>query len=148
MADYGFDAGERGTTKKPTEDDRIRAIFKLRTPKTTLIDGQKDSQGKRIATLHQLIDYLANNTTDNIQRPIDNLMLGSHANDFGIKMPMFVGQKGLTTFETLQQCEDDVTGTASIIMSNDLMGPPVDPPTHFVHFRGCNIGKSKAFLDK
>lgn len=147
MADYGFDAGDRGTTKKQTEDDRLRAIFKLRA-QTTLIDGQKDSNGRRVATLHQLIDYLTNNKTDNIQRPIGNLMLGSHANEFEVVMPMFIGQQGLTKYETLQECEDDVAGNQSIIMSAELMGPPASPPTHFVNFRGCNIGKSKPFLDK
>ncbi len=55
---------------------------------------------------------------------------------------MYVGQNGLSEYETLQVAIDDPT--RSIEMTTDLIGP--DPGV--VNFRGCNIGKSQPFLDK
>jgi len=142
--DFGFAPGDRGKKGKETQADRLRAMFTLRHPATTLIDRQK-LNGKSIGTLNQLINYLTTNATG----VIGNLMLGSHASDSALVLPMFVGQKGLTEYETVQQTIDNATDPSkAITITSALIGGPTTPPTHSVNYRGCNIGKSQAFLDK
>ena len=56
QTDFGFAPGDRGKKGKETQADRLRAMFSLRHPATTLIDRQKLNK-KSIGTLNQLIAY-------------------------------------------------------------------------------------------
>ena len=59
-----------------------------------------------------------------------------------VELPMYAGQKGLTEYETVQSTIDDTN--RSVTMTPALIGPAEGT----VHFRGCNVGRSQAFLDK
>jgi hypothetical protein len=64
-------------------------------------------------------------------------------------LPLFVGQKGLTTYEIVQQTIDNSSDPSKTIkITSALIGAPTTPPTHKVNFRGCNIGRSQDFLNK
>lgn len=131
--DYAF---APGTT---TQDGRVRQMFQRRA-NTTLI------QRRRITTVRQFINHL--NTAAGIVRPIDDALVGAHANSEGwIFIPMYPGQGGPTNFETL---EDTLSTAAhSIAIPDALIGYNAgDPITHAVHFKGCNIGKARPFVVK
>jgi hypothetical protein len=116
-----------------------RAMLQRR-PQTTLI------QVKRLATLRQFINHL--NTATGISRPVDNLLIASHATDEGaLFIPLFTGQRGSTKLEIL---ENSLSNTArSIKIPDTLIGhTPGSPPSKFFHIRGCNIGKARPLLVK
>jgi len=118
--DYGFAPG--GTP----QDGRARTLFTLRA-NTKLVSV------KKMVTVRGFANHLR--TAALVTRPIDDALLGAHANSEGwIFIPMFPGQKGGTNFETL---EDTVIGFTT-----------GDAITHSVHFKGCNIGKVPAYLTK
>ncbi|HEX8494996.1 MAG TPA: hypothetical protein VF658_19300 [Pyrinomonadaceae bacterium] len=131
---YGFAPG--GTP----QDGRVRLLF-ARRPNTTLIAAQR---GRTV--VRQFIGHL--NTSPAITRPVDDLLLGAHANDEGFLFaPMFAGQNGATTFETLEATLADPN--KSIVIPNPLIGFTAgDPITHSFHIKGCNIGKAAPFLTK
>ena len=60
---------------------------------------------------------------------------------------MFPGQRGATNYETL---EDTLATTSHwVAIPDPLIGyTSGDPVTHFVHFKGCNIGKARPFVVK
>src|SRR5215475_15911221 len=71
----------------------LRAMFGRRAT-TTLIDV------RGMTTIRQFITHL--DATTSITKPIDDAILGSHANDEGqLFLPAFPGQRGPTTFEAL-----------------------------------------------
>jgi hypothetical protein len=118
---------------------RVRAMFQRRA-NTTLI------HQRRITTVRQFISHL--DTTGSITKPIGDILLGAHANSEGhIFVDMFPGQSGSTKYETLEQT---LTSTArSVRIPDTVIGYTTgDPLTHFVHFKGCNIGKVPRYLAK
>ena len=131
--DFGF---------APAGDSHIaspRAMFGRRAT-TTLINV------RGMTTIRQFITHL--DTTTSITKPIDDALLGAHANDEGeLFLSAFPGQRGPTTFETL-----DVTlsnPARSIEVPDRLIGfQPGNAITHAVHIKGCNIGHANPFLLK
>jgi hypothetical protein len=120
--------------------EKLAAGMLQRRPQTTLL------QVRRMATIGQFIKHL--NTASGITRPIDNILIASHAVDEGMMfIPAFAGQSGSTKFETL---ENSLSNAAhSIKIPDTLIGhTPNTPPTKFFHIRGCNIGKARPFLVK
>lgn len=107
---------------------------------TTLIDR------RAIVSVRQFIGHL--DTAAGIVRPVQHLLLGGHANSEGqMFIPMYRGQDGPTSFETLE--ETLVTAARSIEIPDALLGRNAgDPIVNFVHFKGCNIGKAEPFLVK
>lgn len=135
--DFGFVPGH------DPQDGRVRALFK-RLVNTKLI------QRNGLGNVRDFIRRLEDAPDSEVQRPIDNVLLGAHANSEGLLfLPMFPGQsnKGRTEFETLQETLEDPD--KSIVIPDDLLGQTSDDPvTHFVHFKGCNIGKVEPFVRK
>lgn len=132
--DFGFAPG--GTA----QDGRVRQLFQRRA-NTTLIHNPRT-----IATVRAFVDHLA--TSGTVARPIEDALIGAHANSEGwIFIPMFGGQAGPTSYEIL---EDTLANPArSIALQDAVIGHnPGDPITHSVHFKGCNIGKAQPFVAK
>ena len=132
--DFGFAPGGRDPHLAS-----LRAMFGRR-PATTLIDV------RGMTTIRQFIAHL--NTTTTITKPIDDAVLGAHANDEGqLFLPSFPGQRGPTVFETLNDTLNDPA--KSIAFPDPLIGfKPGDPITHAVHIKGCNIGHAQPLLLK
>lgn len=131
--DFGFAPG--GTA----HDGRVRQLFQRRA-NTTLI------HTRTIATVRAFVDHLA--TSGTVARPIDDALIGAHANsEAWIFIPMFGGQDGPTSYEILEETLADPA--KSIALQDAVIGHnPGDPITHSVHFKGCNIGKAQPFLAK
>ncbi|HEX8314208.1 MAG TPA: hypothetical protein VF609_04415 [Flavisolibacter sp.] len=132
--DYGF---APGTTD---QDGRVRNMFSRRGA-TTLI-----TAGRNRSTVKQFIGHL--DSTGTITKPIDDILIGTHANSQGyLFIPMFPRQAGPTTYETLEDTISDAT--KSITVPDSLIGYTTgDPITKSFHIKGCNIGKATPFLDK
>ena len=117
----------------------LRALFERRTS-TTLINA------RGLSTVRQFITHL--DKTSSITKPVDDLLIGAHANNEGqFFIPMFPGQKGPTKFETLETTLKDAT--KSITIPDAVIGFKTgDPITHAVHIKGCNLGQALPFLKK
>src|SRR3712207_4013396 len=86
---YGFAPGVTA------QDGRARALF-ARRANTVLV------HRRGLTTVRGFVDHLANSAA--VVRPIDDALLGAHANSEGmIFIPMFPGQAGPTEFETLEE---------------------------------------------
>jgi hypothetical protein len=118
---------------------------------------------KNVGTLNELIKFLK--TPANATPPIGNILIGAHANEEGkMVLQLFRGQKPdpgskilTSNFETLQLASkplpsppnppDTPNPATTIEIPDSLIGHTSgDSITHAVHFKGCNIGKDKAFL--
>jgi hypothetical protein len=132
--DYGF---APGTT---AQDGRVRNMF-TRRGNTTLIAAARNR-----STVKEFIGHL--DSAASITKPIDDLLIGTHANSQGyLFIPMFPNQQGPTTYETLEDTISDTT--KSISVPDSLIGYTTgDPITKSFHIKGCNIGKATPFLDK
>lgn len=131
--DYGFAPG-RGALAL------LRSLLNRRA-NTTVVNS------RNIQHLRAFVSHLTNN--DEVARPIDGAILGSHANSKGdlISMPMFRGQAGATDFEVL--VETISTAANSIAIPDAVIGyNDGDPITHEVNIKGCNIGRATPFLEK
>jgi hypothetical protein len=131
--DYGFAPGVTA------QDGRVRTLFARRAGTTVI-------SGKRLLTLKSFVNHLL--TSASVTRPIDNALLGAHANSEGqLFMPMFPKQKGPTTFEILE--DTLATASHSVAIDDTVIGHTAgDPLVHSVHFKGCNIGKAVPFVTK
>lgn len=131
--DFGFAPGNDG------HHQNLRGLL-LRRANTTLVNA------RNMATLQAFIKHLETNA--GVTRPIDNMLLGAHANSEGqIFTPMFPNQRGPTRFETLE--ESLATPANSIVIPDAVIGFTAgDPVTHALHFKGCNIGKARPYLVK
>jgi hypothetical protein len=130
---YGF--APNGTA----QDARLRHLFGRRA-NTRLV------HSARLGATRDFIGHLR--TSAAVTRPIEDVLLGSHASGEGsVELPMFAGQAGPTTFETL---EDTIANAAhSVAIPDALINHNAgDPITHNVHFKGCNIGRAPPFLTK
>lgn len=135
--DYGFAPGRRGGRDR--QDDNLRTMFTNRA-NTTLVFT------RRMTAVRQFITHL--DATAAIAKPIDDMLIGAHANGEGwVFIPMYPGQRGATSFETLEHTI--ATAAHSVAVPDALIGYQAgDPLTHHVHFKGCNIGKAPPFLAK
>lgn len=131
--DYGFAPGSS------TQEQRTRMMFARRT-NTTLVTA------RRVVTMRGFASHLA--TSASVARPIGDALLGAHGNSSGlIFTPMFAGQHGPTSFETLEATLLDPT--KSVVIDDAVIGySPGDPVTHALHFKGCNVGKALPFVAK
>jgi len=88
--------------------------------------------------------------------PVDNLLVGAHANSEGqLYIRAFPGQTTAggdptdrTEFEHLEQTLVPGALTKQIRIDADTVGFTTPPPTHFLHFKGCNLGKAVPFVSK
>jgi hypothetical protein len=117
----------------------LRLMF-ARRASTTLIGA------RGVNTVRQFIVHLDSNSK--ITKPIDDLLIGAHANNEGqFFIPMFPGQKGPTKYETLEESLKDAK--KSIKIPDPLIGFTAGSPiTHFVHIKGCNLGQAMPFITK
>ena len=99
-----------------------------------------------LTTVRSFVNHLDGSPA--VARPIDDALLGAHANSEGwIFIPMFPGQAGPTNFETLVATL--ANPARSISIPDAVIGHNAgDPIAHNVHFKGCNIGKARPFLVK
>jgi hypothetical protein len=131
--DFGF---------APDGDDHIanlRSLFERRTS-TALIDK------RGVNAVRQFIGHIEK--TNAIKKPVDDLLIGAHANNEGqFFIPMFPGQVGPTIYETLEQSLN--VATKSIKIPDSVIGFTAgDPVTHVVHIKGCNLGQAMPFVTK
>jgi hypothetical protein len=90
--------------------------------------------------------------------PVGDLVVGAHANSEGqlfiLLYPSQVDIAGRPTsrteFENLEQTlEASAAGLLRRIRIDDhTIGFTTPPPTHFLHFKGCNLGKALPFVTK
>jgi hypothetical protein len=134
--DFGF---------APDGDDHVgnlRLMFERRAS-TTLIHA-KNAPG--VNTVQQFITHL--NSNSKITKPVDDLLIGAHANNEGqFLIPMFPGQSGHTIYERLEESLKDAK--KSIKIPDTLIGfTPGSQTTHSVHIKGCNLGQAMPFVRK
>lgn len=131
--DYGF---APGTTAHHV---RVRSLLQRRVPATTL-------RGSR-PTLKDFIEDI--DTDSSITKPVGDLIVGAHASSEGfIFLQMFPTQRDFsgdpTNDSDFEVLESATTGTARPIRVPDsLIGFTTPPPTHNLHFKGCNIGRDR-----
>jgi hypothetical protein len=147
LKNFGFapGGGTDPTVSGPAgQQERIRRLFQ-RLPNTELI---KDPG---IDSVHQFIEKIA--ADFDADTPIGNAFIGGHADSEGnIFIPMFPDQEKVvqdvdanqTNFEVLDATVAPGHPEQSINM-DDIID---DAGNHFVHFKGCNIGKVTPFLKK
>jgi hypothetical protein len=106
-------------------------------------------EGTKLGCLKEFLTYLQVRP-DLYQRPIGNILLGSHGWSSGeLLMPMYPGQDGKTTYEVLQGIIDAGTDATRILIPNELLEQtPGQPLEHTVHIRACNIGNAAPVIDK
>jgi len=145
LKDWGFapGAGDDPTVDGPGgQPARLRRMF-ARRPNTGVISD--------VDSVREFIDELKNDPS--IATPIGSALIGAHADNEGnIFLSMFPDQqqpnefmyKGQTNFEVLVKTMDASRPERSINMDDVLD----NSGNHFVHFKGCNIGKAPKFLKK
>ena len=121
--DYAFAPGGTGF------DRIVRGMFSRRA-NTTLTGARRGR-----STVNEFIEHL--DASSSITMPIDNILLGTHANSQGyLFTPMFSRQRGPTSFEILEDTISDTT--KSISVPDSLIGFTTgDPITKSFHIKGC-----------
>ncbi len=124
----------------------LNEMVARRVPKTTM------------RTASEVRGFIKGLNDDLALHPAGDLVIGAHANSEGqwfIRLyPNQVdvaGQPtGRTEFENIEQTlETTAAGLARRIRFDDsLVAWTAPPPTHFVHLKGCNLGKAVPFLTK
>jgi hypothetical protein len=145
LTNFGFAPGDSPDPATPGhagQQARIRAMV-LRLPDTELIETAD--------TVHDFIDGLRIDPA--IDKPIGNALIGGHADSEGnFFISMFADQEtvvdgideGQTNWEVL-----DATLDANHTEQSLNMDAIIDKSgTHFVHFKGCNLGKVTKFMKK
>ncbi len=153
LKDWGFapGGGRNPAVSGPgAQSERLRRMFtRLLNSDGSLVTGLIDRPG--VDAVHDFIATILNDAT--IDKPIGNAFIGAHADSEGdIFISMFADQQnvvdniaaGQTNFEVLVATEDAAAPQQSINM-DDILD---DSGDHFVHFKGCNIGKQPKFLNK
>lgn len=131
----------------PKTDDvttTLNEMISRRVPTTTMVD---------VSTVREFITELNN---DLANHPVDDLVVGAHANSEGKwYIALFPGQKDnagkattRTDFENIEQTLEPGMLTRQIRIDADTVGFTTPPPTHLLHIKGCNLGKSVPFLTK
>lgn len=134
MTNYGF------APLVGTQDGLLRRLFGL-MPSTKVIHRPSSLRATR-----QFIEFLTANGPPDVEKPIDNVLLGSHAVTKALMyLPMYPGQSHKTDYETLVETLAD--STKSVVFPPGLFKSTPESPG-FIHFRGCNIGRFPTFLRK
>lgn len=122
------------------QDERLRKLFELRTNTVRLAEAG-------VQTVEEFIDALPQ--AANVTLPMDSALLGSHAHEFEIYLPLTRAQQDPdhpdqfvhTDFETVLKVSADpqkpVRFPDSLFSSND------PDTTNEIHFKGCNIGRDR-----
>lgn len=142
--DYSFAPGG-------TPFDGLLRDFFARRGSTTLIAATAARN-----TLREFIDHV--NTAGTITQPIQDLLLGTHANAQGyLAATMFDNQIGRTGYEVM---EDAISGRhtsdsttpdttlTSVAIPDTLIGYTTGPIANNFHIKGCNVGRATVFLQK
>lgn len=104
-----------------------------------------------------LREFVKNLNDDLGIHPVGDLLVGAHANSEGqLFIQMFPGQltasgdpTSRTEFEHLVQTMDPATAlTRRIRIDPHTVDFTTPPPTHFLHFKGCNLGRAVPFVTK
>ena len=124
----------------------LNEMVARRVPKTTM------------RTASEVRGFIKGLNDDLALHPAGDLVIGAHANSEGQwfiqlypNQVNVAGQPtGRTEFENIEQTlEQTAAGLARRIRIDDsLIGWTAPPPTHFVHLKGCNLGKAVPFLTK
>jgi hypothetical protein len=151
MVDYGF------VPATDDDDDKVigwlRDMVSRRVPKTNM---------RTASDVHGFITGLNH---DLAIHPAGDLVIGAHANSAGQwsirlypnQVNIAGGLTGRAEYENIEQIlEMSALGLSRRIRIDDsLVGwspppppAPPPPPTHFVHLKGCNLGKALPFLTK
>lgn len=105
-----------------------------------------------------LREFIKNLNDDLALHPVGDLLVGAHANSEGqLYILAFPGQANAagsptnrTEFEHLEQTME--TTTAGLLRRIRIDDHTIDftspPPTRFLHFKGCNLGKALPFVTK
>lgn len=138
--DYAFAPGKPGRERVVTTVyDRLAQRMLDRRPNTTRIPRRRSIQ-----CLHDFVQHLIN--APSVPKPIEDILIGGHANDSGEWfVPLHRRQRGPTTYELLEDSYTDPSKEISLPPSIFGLNEG-DPPTQYVHLKGCNIGRSLPFL--
>ena len=136
--DFGYAPATDDVTKV------LREMVSRRVPATTVVDAK------------HVRDFIKGRNDDLAQHPIGDMVISAHANSEGKWfVTLFDGQKDnagekteRTDFENLEQTLEAGALTRRIRIDDDTVGFTTPPPTHLVHIKGCNLGKSVPFLTK
>lgn len=145
LIDHGFAPGGSRNPATPGttgQQARVRALIERR-PATELSEIPE--------TVHDFIDGMR--VDSDTVKPIGSALIGTHADSEGrIFISMFADQeqtvetatKGQTDFEVLAATLDPEHTERSIKLTPIIDGSK----NHFVHIKGCNIGKVTKFMTK
>lgn len=124
----------------------LNEMVSRRVPKTTM---------RTVSTVREFIKGL---NDDLAIHPVGDLLVGAHANSEGqLFILMYPNQVDIagrptsrTEFENLEQTmEASAAGLLRRIRIDDhTIDFTTPPPTHFLHFKGCNLGRALPFLTK
>ena len=136
--DFGYAPATDGVTTV------LREMVSRRIPPTTVVDAK------------QVRDFIKGRNDDVGQHPVGDLVISAHANSEGKWfVRLFDGQKDnagkateRTDFENLEQTLEAGALTRRIRIDDVTVGFTAPPPTHILHIKGCNLGKSEPFLTK
>jgi hypothetical protein len=103
-----------------------------------------------------LREFVKNLNDDLGIHPVGDLLVGAHANSEGqLYIQTFPGQlnsagepTSRTEFEHLEQTLVPGALTKRIRIDDHTIDFTTPPPTHFLHFKGCNLGKAVPFVTK
>jgi hypothetical protein len=136
--DFGYAPATDGVTTV------LREMVSRRIPATTVVDAK------------HVRDFIKGRNDDVGQHPVGDLVISAHANSEGKWfVRLFDGQKDnagkateRTDFENLEQTLEAGALTRRIRIDDVTVGFTAPPPTHILHIKGCNLGKSEPFLTK
>ena len=134
MTDYGFGTGNDGF-------NRLARRYVGELPDTRVLTR------RRMNSVEDFVDRLENG--DDIEAPIGNLYIISHANQEGwlqISLDDVRRRFRGTNYEVAEEAEQN----ASVDLDEFLFEPEDGGPTRlrFLRIVGCNVGKAEVFVDK
>lgn len=134
MTDYGFGTGNDGF-------NRLGRRYVEALPQTRVLFR------RRMNSVEDFVDRLEND--NNIEPPIGNLYLISHANEEGwlqIRLDEVRRRFRGTNYEVAEEAEQN----ASVDLDEFLFEPEDGGPaeSRFLRIVGCNVGKAEPFVDK
>lgn len=93
-------------------------------------------------TIKEFIDHLSSMSHN---PPIGDLIIGTHGGAGFLNVAMYPGQVRPTRIGHISQSILDPTKSCAIPDAT-LQQDPADPPSHSVHFKGCDIGTSTTLM--
>lgn len=134
------------------------AIAPMTDPVTTILNEMIARRPPKptMRTETTLREFIKNLNDDLAIHPVGDLLVGAHANSEGqLFIQTFPGQltaagdaTSRTEFEHLEQTLVPGALTKRIRIDDHTIDFTTPPPTHFLHFKGCNLGKAVPFVTK